>query len=80
MKGESHDLIHEFPEYVEQIQNLKTVDESFNRLFEEYHHINTQVQRVEYDIEPASDAYAETLKKKRLALKDELFHRLKEVA
>lgn len=76
MHGEKHDLIHEFPEYAEKIQNLKTESESFSRLFEEYHSINDQVTRVEYDIEPASDAYAEVLKKKRLALKDELFHLL----
>lgn len=79
MYGESHDLVHEFPEYREKIHELKMTNGHFSTLFDEYHNVNTEVLRIE-DNEPTSDAYAETLKKKRLALKDELFHMLKEAA
>ncbi|MCS6984657.1 MAG: DUF465 domain-containing protein [Leptospiraceae bacterium] len=77
MIHESHELAAEFPEWKEKIHNLKRSDRHFARLFEEYENINWQILRIERGEEGASDAYLEDLKKKRLYLKDELFHILK---
>lgn len=73
MSVESHDLHHEFPEYESQIHQLKESDAHFRKLFDEYHDINKEVQRIEAGVENTSDDYAEECKKKRLHLKDELF-------
>ncbi|MDR4509969.1 MAG: YdcH family protein [Candidatus Brocadiaceae bacterium] len=78
MQSEHHDLIHEFPEYRDEIHKLKMDNAHFKNLFDEYHKLDREVYRVEYDIEPRTDAAMEELKKRRLALKDELFHILKQ--
>lgn len=78
MQQEHHDLVHEFPEYREEIHRLKTSNEHFKELFDAYHKIDREVYRVEYNIEPRSDIEMEDLKKRRLLLKDELFKILKQ--
>lgn len=76
MLGEKHDLIHEFPEYKEQIHQLKVSSTRFAELFDEYHQIEHEVRRIEEGVETTSDEYLEELKKKRLYLKDQLFQML----
>ncbi len=73
MLGEKHDLIHELPEYRDRIHELKVGNKHFASRFEQYHELDHEVLRVEEGIENASDEYLNELKKKRLALKDELF-------
>jgi uncharacterized protein YdcH (DUF465 family) len=73
MLGEKHDLIHELPEYRDRIHDLKVTNKHFANRFEKYHDIDHEVLRVEEGIENTSDEYLGELKKKRLALKDELF-------
>ena len=73
MLGESHDLFHEFPEYRDRIAELKAASPEFAQLYEDYHAVNAQVERIELQIETPSDQYTETLKKQRLHLKDELY-------
>ncbi len=77
MLGEKHDLIHEFPEYKDRIHNLKMSNRHFARQFDKYHEIDHEIIRVEEGIENTSDDYLEELKKKRLALKDELYAMVK---
>lgn len=77
MYGEHHDLLHELPEHRETIHALKTSDNHFARLFEEYHAVDKQIRRAEQEIETVSDEHAEELKRKRLALKDELFRMIR---
>jgi uncharacterized protein YdcH (DUF465 family) len=77
MFGEKHDLIHEFPEYKDKIHELKTTDQKFARLFEEYHEVEHEVHRIEEGIENTSDEYLEERKKVRLNLKDQLLAMLK---
>lgn len=77
MLGEKHDLIHELPEYKDRIHSLKMSNRHFSHQFEKYHEIDHEIHRVEEGIETTSDEYLEELKKKRLALKDELFSMLK---
>ncbi|MCG6857334.1 MAG: YdcH family protein [Salaquimonas sp.] len=68
-----HELHEEFPELTDKIHQLKTDNSHFNRMFEEYHEINRAVHRAETDVEPTDDAHMEDMRKKRLALKDELY-------
>ena len=77
MFGEKHDLIHELPEFVDRIHELKTTDAYFARLYDEYHELDNEVRHIEEGIENTDDFYLEELKKKRLQHKDELFAMLK---
>lgn len=77
MFGEHHDLLHELPEFRDQIHELKMANAHFAKLFDEYHELDHEVRRIEQGVETPSDEYTEELKKKRLALKDELFQMLK---
>lgn len=77
---EPHDLRHDFPEYVDRIHTLKTSDETFRRLFDEYHDVDKEVRRMESDIEPVSDDVLEARKVVRVKLKDALYAMLKKDA
>ena len=68
-----HELSEEFPEYLERIHELKTHDEHFRHLFEDYHEINREIHRAEAVGVNISDEHIEILRKKRLLLKDEVF-------
>ena len=68
-----HELAEEFPTHVDKMHDLKESDAHFARLFEDYHEVNRAVHRAETNIEPM-DSLAETdLRKKRAALKDEIW-------
>lgn len=73
MFAEHHDLLHEFPEHKDRIHALKTENAHFAKLFDEYHDVDKELRRVQQEIETPSDEFVEGLKKKRLALKDELY-------
>ncbi len=73
MEQQQHDLVHEFPEHKEQIHALKLNNHHFAKLFDEYHDVNREVLRIEQNIEPVTDEYAEETKKRRLLLKDQLY-------
>jgi len=77
MLVEKHDLHHEFPEFHDQIHNLKVSDKHFAKLFAEYHDKDHEIHRIEQGSEVSSDDYLENLKKQRLLLKDQLFAMLK---
>lgn len=80
MALEKHDLHAEFPEYEQEIHELKVNNSRFARLFEDYHKVEHEVHRIEVGVENSSDDYLEEKKKERLALKDELFQMIKEYA
>ena len=75
-----HPLINELPEYRDLIHKLKTDNQHFRRLFDEYHEVDRAIVRIEEEIDPASDARTEELKMKRLRLKDELYKILRNAA
>ncbi len=77
MLGEHHDLVHEFPEYRERIHDLKVGNHHFARLFDEYHELDREIHRIEMEIETPGDRYLESLKKRRVRLKDELYEMLR---
>ncbi len=76
MPVEHHDLIHEFPELKEQIHKLKTTNAHFRRLFDEYHELTTEIEKMELEIVAKSTETEEKAKKQRLHLKDELYKML----
>jgi len=77
MFGEQHDLHHEFPEFSDKIHELKMGNGHFKRLFEEYDELAHEMVRIQQNIETPSDEFIESLKLKRLKLKDELYKLLK---
>ena len=69
-----------FPEYRDLISRLKTENAHFTRLFDEHNELDQRIKNFEARIELATDAEIETLKKEKLALKDQLYVILKEEA
>jgi uncharacterized protein len=68
---EKHDLHHEFPQYESKIHDLKTSNNHFRKLFDEYHFIDKQIHRVESS-QIFTDEELNEMKIKRLNLKDQL--------
>ncbi len=77
MSIEKHNLVLEFPESKEAIHSLKVSNNHFSKLFDQYHDLDHEVNRIENGIENTSDEYLETKKKERLKLKDELYQMIK---
>ncbi len=78
MPTEHHDLIHELPEHRERIHVLKTTNNHFAKLFDEYHDVTKQVEKMVGLAEPVCTQTEEALKLKRLHLKDQLFTMVKQ--
>ena len=76
MHVEHHDLIHEFPEHKDAIHTLKMNDAHFAKLFDEYHGVTNEVEKLERADLPVNDTLVEDLKKQRVVLKDELYRML----
>ena len=72
MSNTPHELADEFPNDHELLHKLKMSDRHFVTLAERYHEVNGEIHRIEAQIETPSDDYTESLKKKRLALIDEI--------
>ncbi len=71
-----HELAEEFPEFAERIRDLKASNAHFARLAEAYHTLNREIHRAEANIEPTDETHETELRKKRMALKDEIFSML----
>ncbi|GAA6189158.1 YdcH family protein [Litorivita sp. NS0012-18] len=73
MSHTPHELHEEFPQFADKMTELKAADAHFSKLADEYHEINRAVHRAETDIEPTSDLTQTEMRKKRAALKDEIY-------
>jgi|APLak6261659701_1056019.scaffolds.fasta_scaffold33920_2 uncharacterized protein YdcH (DUF465 family) len=73
MNIEHHDLVHELPEHREKIHSLKMENSHFAKLFEAYHVVTKDVERLEAEGMPVSDVTLENQKKERALLKDQLY-------
>lgn len=73
MSHTPHELAEEFPEKAAAISALKQSDAHFAKLAEDYHEVNRAVHRAETNVEPVSEATESDLRKKRAALKDEIW-------
>ena len=69
-----------FPEYRDLISKLKTEDARFERLFDKHNELDQQIKNMEARIVSASNEEIDTLKKEKLALKDELYQRLRKAS
>ena len=77
MSHTPHELAADFPEHADKIHALKQEDAHFARLADEYHEVNRAIHRAETNVEPTDDFNNEQMRKKRMALKDELYALLK---
>jgi len=73
MLGESHDLLHEFPELEGKIATMRASDEEFARIMDQYDDLDARVRSLEELGVPVADETIEELKKERLQLKDRLY-------
>ncbi|MGP9790224.1 YdcH family protein [Roseinatronobacter sp. NSM] len=78
MSHTPHELAEEFPGSVDLIHRLKLEDAHFLKLSEQYHEINRAIHRAETLVEPVSEDHEVELRRKRLALKDEIARLLKD--
>ena len=69
-----------FPEYRDLISKLKTEDARFERLFDKHNELDQQSKNMEARIVPASNEEIDTLKKEKLAMKDELYQILRKAS
>ncbi|MDX1784700.1 YdcH family protein [Roseovarius sp. ZX-A-9] len=76
MSHTPHELHEEFPDKVAKIAELKQSDAHFARLADEYHEVNRAVHRAETNVEPVDNLAEGELRKKRAALKDEIYRML----
>lgn len=73
MSHTPHELAEEFPDKIELMSQLKQSDAHFARLADEYHEVNRTVHRAETNIAPMEELAEVELRKKRAALKDEIW-------
>jgi uncharacterized protein YdcH (DUF465 family) len=73
MLGESHDLLHEFPEYEEKIAELRKNNDAFHHMMDEYDWLDAHIRSLEELQNPISDFHMEEMKKRRVVLKDKLY-------
>lgn len=73
MSHTPHELAEEFPEKVDLMHELKLSDAHFSRLADDYHELNRTIHRAETNVEPMEDLAFVELRKKRAALKDEIW-------
>ncbi|CAM2909907.1 YdcH family protein [Helicobacter felis] len=65
-----------FHEYRDEIKALKNKNPHFNKIFEEHNALDDEISTLE--THNADDLKVSTLKKKKLHLKDEIFHMIQE--
>ncbi|MGX1096760.1 YdcH family protein [Amorphus sp. MBR-141] len=73
MSNTPHELAEEFPEHADAMHRLKAENAHYAKLSDEYHELNRAIHRAETDVEPTGDAHMEDMRKRRLALKDEIY-------
>jgi uncharacterized protein YdcH (DUF465 family) len=72
MSNAPNDLAQDFPDKVDRIHQLKTSNNRFARLYDEYNELNRTIHRVETRVEPKPEEVEDELKRRRLQIKDEI--------
>jgi len=75
-----HELAEEFPEYAEEIHQLKMTDSHFTKLADDYHAVNRQVHRMETEVEAVSTDTEKHARERRVHLKDQIAQYLRQHA
>ena len=68
-----HDVEHEFPEYRQTLQEMRSQDTHLAKLVAEYEQLNAEIVDIEENDKPFQDFEFEEMKKRRLLLKDEIY-------
>ena len=76
MSHTPHELSEEFPEFADKMSEMKQSDAHFSKLADEYHEVNRAIHRAETNVEPTDQFNEEDMRKKRAALKDEIYRML----
>ncbi len=71
-----HELVEDFPEYVNRIDDLMSQNPDFAKLYNEYNALNLEVVQAETNEHPTDHFHEENMKKQRALLKDEIFRML----
>lgn len=66
-----------FPEYREQIAQLRANDRHFSRIFDEHNKLDHEIKQLEDKASPVYDVEMENLKKQKLRLKEEIYDMLR---
>jgi uncharacterized protein len=66
-----------FPEYRDQITQLRTSDRHFSRIFDEHNKLDHEVKQLEERHSPAFQNEIDALKKQKLVLKEEIYTMLR---
>ena len=72
MSNAPNDLAQDFPDKVDRIHQLKTSNNRFARLYDEYDELNRTIHRIETRVEPKPEEVEDELKRRRLQIKDEI--------
>lgn len=78
MLGETHDILHEFPNLEETIRNLRHNDPQFAGLMEKHDNLDNDIRNLEELNQPIDDLKMEELKKTRALLKDQIYQYLRD--
>lgn len=78
MLGEMHDILHEFPNLEEKINDLHESNPEFSQMMDEHDKLDQEIRELEEHDQPTSDFYMEDLKKKRALLKDRIYEILRQ--
>ena len=77
MLGEMHDIVHEFPNLEEKINDLHDSNPEFSQMMDEHDKLDQEIRDLEEHDQPTSDFYMEEIKKKRALLKDRIYEILR---
>ena len=69
-----------FPEFRDQISQLKGNDHHFTRLFDKHNELDQKIKNMETHVESGSPTDIENLKKEKLSLKDQIYVILQKAA
>jgi uncharacterized protein YdcH (DUF465 family) len=72
MSNAPNDLAEDFPDKADRIRELKTSNNRFARLYDEYNELNRTIHRIETRVEPTTEDVEEDLKRRRVRIKDEI--------
>lgn len=72
MSHTPHELAEEFPQHTQRIHDLKVGNAHFDHLCAQYHEVNRAIHRAETRVDVVAEEHESTLRRQRLALKDEI--------
>ncbi len=72
MSNTPHTLSEEFPDQLDKIHTLKVSNPSFAQLLIDYDEVNDEIHLAETNVRPTSQDHETELRRRRLAIKDQI--------